>query len=169
MTASRPLSDAQSVDALCLEHAGYYPTRRNGGDVRESLLEARIERHNSNPESVASVMEFYRHLTFGAMDRSASVSYDGRSHIEVTAVKRVGDQLEIEGTAVMADSQLYVDLVEGGEVPELVPVPTHAADERRQGWTVQIPLEATQVAFYKCSGAGLDEIDDSVAVDLEYR
>lgn len=169
MTAHRPLSDIQSVDALCLEHAGYYPTRRSGGDVREALLEARIEKHNSNPEFVASVMEFYRHLNPWAMDRSATVSYDGRSHIEVTAVRRVGDQFEIEGTAVMADSQLYVGLVEDGEVCELVPVPIHAPKERRQGWTAQIPLEASQVAFYKCSGAGLDEIDDSVTVDLEYR
>ncbi|WIG18388.1 hypothetical protein [Kocuria rosea] len=168
MTASHPLSDAQSIQALCSEHAGYYPARSSAGHVRETLLEARIERHNSNPEFVASVLEFYRHLTPWAMDRSASISYDGRSHIEVTAVKRVGDQFEIEGTAVMADSQLYVGLVEGGEVRELVPVPTHAADERRQGWTVQIPLEASQVAFYECSGAGLDE-SDSVVVDLEYR
>lgn len=69
----------------------------------------------------------------------------------------------------MADSQLYVGYDVGLEARDLFPVPIQAPAERRQGWTVQIPLEATQVAFYKCSGAGLDKIDDFVALDLEYR
>lgn len=168
MTASRPLSDNQSVEALCREHAGYYPARGDGGDIRNSLLEARIEKHNINPEFVASVMEFYRYLTPWAMGRSAAVSYDGRSYIEVTTVRRVGDQFKIEGTAVVVGSQLYVGLVTGEEMHEAVPVSTDATDERRQGWAVYIPLETPQAAFYRCFGAGRGE-SDHVVVDLEFQ
>lgn len=166
MTASHPLSDAQSVQALCQAHAGYYPARSSAGHVRETLLEARIEKHNSNPEFVASVMEFYGHLTPWAQYRSATTSYDGRPHIEVTGVQRVGDQFEIHGSAVIASSQLCAAYDEGEGW--CTPVAIQDPGDRRQGWATQVPLEATQVVLYECSSTDFND-RNSVTFKLEFQ
>jgi hypothetical protein len=166
ITASHPLSDAQSVQALCQEHAGYYPARNSTGMVRQTLLEARIEKHNSNPAFVSSVMDFYRHLTPWAQYRSATISYDGRSHIEVIGVQRVGEQFEIHGSAVVANSQLSAayDVGEGWSTPVAIQVP----GDRRQVWATQVPLEATKVTVYECSN--IDPVDGgSVTFGLEHQ
>lgn len=166
ITASHPLSDAQSVQALCQEHAGYYPVRNSTGMVRQTLLEARIEKHNSNPAFVSSVMDFYRHLTPWAQYRSATISYDGRSHIEVIGVQRVGEQFEIHGSAVVTNSQLSAayDVGEGWSTPVAIQVPS----DRRQVWATQVPLEATKVAVYECSN--IDPVDrGSVTFGLEHQ
>jgi len=47
---------------------------------RDALLRARLEKHNSNREFVALVMEFYRHLTPWVQYQPATISYDGRPH-----------------------------------------------------------------------------------------
>lgn len=166
ITSSHPLSDAQSVQALCQEHAGYYPARNSTGMVRQTLLEARIEKHNSNPAFVSSVMDFYRHLTPWARYRSATISYDGRSHIEVIGVRRVGEQFEIHGSAVVTNSQLSAayDVGEGWSTPVAIQVP----GDRRQVWATQVPLEATKVAVYECSS--VDPVDrGSVTFGLEHQ
>lgn len=164
MTAPRPLSDTQSVQALCREHAGYYPTRSSSGYVRETLLEARIEKHNSNPEFVASVMEFYRHLTPVARYSSAITSYDGRPHIEVSHIERVREQFRIHGSAVIGGPQLCVayDVGEGWHTPSAIQV----SGERRQAWVTQVPLEASRVSIYECSAADVSG-GNSITLDLE--
>ena len=166
ISASHPLSDAQSVRALCQEHAGYYPLRNSTGMVRQTLLEARIEKHNSNPAFVSSVMDFYRHLTPWPKYRSATISYDGRSHIEVIGVQRVGEQFEIHGSAAVSNSQLSAayDVGEGWSTPVAIQVP----GDRRQVWATQVPLEATKVAVYECSN--IDPLDrGSVTFGLEHQ
>ena len=165
MTASYPLSDAQSVEALCQEHAGYYPARSSAGWVREPLLEARIEKHNSNPVFVSSVMEFYRHLTPWAQYHSATISYDGRHHIEVISVQRVGDQFEIHGSGAISNAQLCAAYDEGEGW--CTPVAIQVLGERRQGWQTHVPLEATRVTFYECSSTDFDD-RNSVTFDLDY-
>lgn len=165
ITASHPLSDAQSVQALCQEHAGYYPARSSMGGVRQTLLEARIEKHNSNPAFVSSVMDFYRHLIPWAQHRSATISYDGRPHIEVIGEQRVGEQLEIHGSAVVTNSQLCVayDVGEGW----CTPVAVQGPGDRRRGWLTSVPLEATKVVFFECSSTDLDD-RNSVTFDINY-
>ncbi|NOJ58424.1 hypothetical protein [Arthrobacter sp. 260] len=165
MTASKPLSDAQSVQALCDQHAGYYPVRNSAGYVRDALLRARIEKHNSNPEFVASVMEFYHHLTPWVQHHSASISYDGRPHIEVVGVQRIGSQFEIKGFAVIPSSQLCAAYCDDAGWHS--PVEIQDPGDRRQGWGTRVPLEATQVVVYECSNGNLDD-QNSVTLSLEY-
>jgi hypothetical protein len=165
MTASHPLSDAQSVQALCQEHAGYYPARSSAGWVRQTLLEAHIEKHNSNPAFVSSVREFYRRLTPGAQYHSATISYDGRPHIEVIGVQRVGDQFEIHGSVVISNAQLCAAYDEGEGW--CTPVAIQVSGERRQGWLTSVPLEATRVIFYEFSSTDFDD-RNSVTFDIDY-
>jgi hypothetical protein len=165
MTASHPLSDAQSVQALCQEHAGYYPARSSAGWVRQTLLEARIEKHNSNPAFVSSVMEFYRHLTPEAQYHSTTISYDERPHIEVIGVQRVGDQFEIHGSVVISNTQLCAAYDEGEGW--CTPFAIQVAGKRRQGWLTRVPLEATRVIVYELSSNDFDD-RNSVTVDINY-
>jgi len=86
--------------------------------------------------------------------------------IEVTGVQRVGDQFEIHGSPVIANSQLCAAYDEGEG--RCAPVAIQDPGDRRQRWAAQVPLEATQVVVYECSSAELDD-RNFVTFSLEYQ
>lgn len=154
VAATEPISDTESIDALCCNYAGYYPVRGSGGWIRQSLLEARLEEHNPDPRFVEQIVEFYHSLIPWPMYGTEWLGHDGRPALEVLSAKRLGQEFEIQGTLAASEIEFHAVAMLNESVILKQTFSMKSESAVRGDWSILVPLVADEV---RISAISMDE------------
>lgn len=88
ISAPAPISDLDSIEALCRKHSGYYPATNEQGRTNRTLLAVQLETHNPDQVFVAQALDFFDLERSSVRSGSDDIARDGRASIEVIEVQR---------------------------------------------------------------------------------
>lgn len=150
-----PLSDAQSIDALCTGLSGYYP----GSDRYSSNLGMRIRLadHNPDPVFVSTAVKRYFELIPETVSCSSDIAYDKRPTVEVYRSIFEGDAMRILGsTAGSISSHVWnIGATTGSGCRAIVDIPVTTA-ERRTEFACDSPIYYGELHLL-CDGIAVGE------------
>lgn len=106
MHSAGPIDDMQSIDLLAVSLQGVRPGVDGYGRPFEERTKAILERHNSSETFLGGALEAYLTLLPPPIHRTARRALDGRGVIEVTAIRRNGQEFLISGTASVHEGNL---------------------------------------------------------------
>lgn len=164
MQADRPISDRESVCRLAASFSGCIPMLDEYGYLPEKRTKHLIRRHNSRPEFVDQVLEFYHNLIPQAEEQTEARGGDGRARIEVLDVTLDGDEWLISGTASVHEGNLHAIF---GETPHVITVTPGAP--LRGNFEVAVPYDCNEVTLLEPDQSDDEGESASVVIDLSRR
>lgn len=164
-----PISDEESIEKICKVYAGYYPVRNEYGDYNRTLLQIALETHNPDPIFVNQATEILEARSRKLVESSLSWADDGRKFIEVTHLKREGQEWVIELTHYRDIDCLRISKHFRDGVEETTYKRTDAdtyADIRIKS-EIRMSIEVSRLELAGVNASSQDEEIDSLTLDLE--
>lgn len=169
ISSSSPISDEESIEEICKTYAGYYPVRNEYGDYNRTLLKVALESHNPDPIFVNQAAEILEARSRNPIEGSSSWADDGRKFIEVTRLKRKGQEWVIELTHHRDIDCLHVSKHFRDDVEETTNIRSDADTEAdiRIKAEMRMSVDVNQLSLAGVNSSNQDEEIDSLTLDLE--
>lgn len=169
VTADKPLSDRESIDALAASFAGYHPDRTEAGSVIRERLAARLETHNPSIAFRTICMAVYDHLQGYPIATAVARAADQRPIIEVVCPERRGRTWLLSGTASVFEGNIayHADTDDG---PLQGATMAAIGGPQRGPWELKLPLSARKVWLFEENAnrdIGTRNSDREVYVDID--
>lgn len=156
ITSRYPMTDKESIAALCQRFSGFIPAKPLYGADR-ARFEARLEEdHNSSSAFIEDVVHLYNEFIGYSLRSSQSKRQDGRPTIELRSVRRVGQHVHFEGTCV-ADAD---GLVLISEEPHMVKTAKlQLTKPHRTPWEFHLPLSTHEAHLIAVNGGFTEDFE----------
>lgn len=169
VSSPSPISDEESIEEVCRIYAGYYPARNEYGDYNRTLLQVALEKHNPDPIFVNQATEILKARDRNLVESSSSWAEDGRKFIEVTGLRRVGQEWVIELSHYRDIDCLRMSKQYRDGVEETAHMHTSARTnvDFRIKTQIRLSIEVSGFELTGINARNLDEEIDSLYIDLE--
>lgn len=168
MTATRPISDFESIDLLAQSFAGYFPDRDpEHGSILAQRFEIHLSRHNSSRSFLDAAMNYYWMLHKYVIESTEARGHDGLAVIEVTDITVSHKHWKISGSAIAYEANLELTWrAMDGTLSDTVAVQVSRAGPMRGDWSVEVPFASCEAWLQEPNVAGSPDTDRRVRVDL---
>lgn len=165
VTASSPISDLESIEALCRAHSGYYPVTNEYGSTNRTLLSVQLETHNPDQVFVEQALDFFDLERPNVHSCSEDIARDGRASLEVIEVQRQRREWIVNISVVHIEAKLEHRTRDRNGVEESTVLQTPNRPGVRHDMTLRLPIDISLLELHlvPCDG----DVASSVSVDLD--
>ncbi|WP_431711457.1 hypothetical protein [Glutamicibacter uratoxydans] len=167
VSSSSPISDEMSIELICKKYAGYYPVQNEYGSYNQTLLRVALESHNPDPIFVDQAKEILEARRSDIVESSSIWAEDGRKLIEVTHLRREGQEWvivlthspDIDGLCMTTFAR------DGGEEESCID--RDIQEGTRSQNEIRLSIQVRKVEFKGVDTKNSTQELDSLTLDLE--